>query len=388
MQSPIRVLELRSVRGTGGGPEKTILLGAARSDPAKYAITVCYIRDRRDREFGPRTKAVELPIDYLEVLERNSWDPTILSKIRRVIREKCINIIHAHDYKTNLLALLLAHNKQIIPLSTAHGWTGHSQREQFYYWADKKILRRFPRIIAVSSQIRDELIRNGVPKSRVSVILNGIESQSFKRNPDPDKCKEARQILGLPSNSIIIGSVGRLEPQKNYDLLLQAFCDLCNRHNNIFLAISGHGSLRSHLESKAVELKLDGRCKFLGHQQDVALVHHAFDIFIQSSDYEGTANAVLEAMALETPTIATDVGGTAEMIRDRIDGLIIPPKDKPALCSAIEEVLDNREAAITRAKAGRAQVEGDLSFRSRMRKLEAVYTELMNSVSGTHDPRC
>src|SRR5262245_54089408 len=106
MTRPIRILELRSVRGTGGGPEKTILLGAARSDPAQFAVTVCYIRDRRDAVFAIDHKAGQLEVDYVEIHERNSFDPSIWPALKRLVREKRIDIVHAHEYKTDLLAWL------------------------------------------------------------------------------------------------------------------------------------------------------------------------------------------------------------------------------------------------------------------------------------------
>ncbi len=160
MSDPIRVLELRSVRGTGGGPEKTILLGTAPGPTRRdFAITVCYIRDERDTVFGIDAKASALPVDYVELRERHSLDPSIWSSLRRLVRERHIDIVHAHEYKTDLLAWLLGKFESVVPLSTAHGWTGHTPRETaVYYPLDKRLLSRFPRVIAVSGEIRNELI--------------------------------------------------------------------------------------------------------------------------------------------------------------------------------------------------------------------------------------
>ena len=102
--TPIRVLELRSVWGTGGGPEKTILLGAARSNPSRYGVTVCYIRDARDTVFAIDKKAGDLPIDYVEVVERHSFDRSIWPVLRRLVQNRRIDIVHAHDCKTDVLA--------------------------------------------------------------------------------------------------------------------------------------------------------------------------------------------------------------------------------------------------------------------------------------------
>src|SRR5690349_9916704 len=115
-----RVLELRSVRGTGGGPEKTILAGASRADK-RFAVTVCYLRDVRDRVFGIDERARQMPIDYVEIRERHSFDPTIGPALVRLVRDRGVDIVHAHDYKTGALALVLAQVTGIVPLATAHG---------------------------------------------------------------------------------------------------------------------------------------------------------------------------------------------------------------------------------------------------------------------------
>ena len=133
-REPLRILELRTVRGTGGGPEKTILLGTARTDAAHYAITVCYVRDERDAVFHIDRRAQDLPVDYVEVRERNSFDPHIWSQLTALIATRRIEIVHSHDYKTDLLAWLIAKRRGIVAMATAHGWTGHSARERWVYY--------------------------------------------------------------------------------------------------------------------------------------------------------------------------------------------------------------------------------------------------------------
>jgi glycosyltransferase involved in cell wall biosynthesis len=120
-----------------------------------------------------------------------------------------------------------------------------------------------------------------------------------------------------------------------------------------------------------------GACQFLGHRLDVADLHDAFDLCVQSSEYEGTPNAVLEALAMETPLVATDVGGTRELAFPDVHALIVPPRDTSALRSAMAAVLADPAAAERRATAGRARVEHDLSFAERTRRLENIYDALM-----------
>jgi glycosyltransferase involved in cell wall biosynthesis len=371
----IRVLELRSVRGTGGGPEKTILCGAALADRRRFAITVCYLRDARDASFEVARRPEVAGLDYVEIVEQHSVDVGVWPQLRGLVRERQIDIVHAHEYKTDLLAWMLSSTERVIPLATVHGWTGHSRRERWlYYPADKRLLVRYPQLVAVSSEIRNELVRHGASPRRVAVVLNGVDAAAFRR----DRTREAdvRRALNLRTDDVVIGAVGRLEPQKRFDLLLEAFARLYDARPSLRLVVAGDGSLRTALVGKAEHLGLSSVCRFLGHREDVRDLHHAFDFFVQSSEYEGTPNAVLEAMALETPVVATAAGGTAEVLRDDVDGIVVPVGDAAALHHAIERALGDPAATLRRVHAARQRVETDLSFEVRTRRLESIYDEL------------
>ncbi|HEX6210504.1 MAG TPA: glycosyltransferase, partial [Methylomirabilota bacterium] len=204
------MLELRSVRGTGGGPEKTILLGAAMADPARVHVTVCYLRDARDDVFHVDERARRTGVEYLEIVERHSLDPAIWRPLKQLVADRRIDIVHAHEYKTDLLAWILARRMDVVPLATAHGWTGHSRRERLvYYPADKRVLRRFPLVIAVSAEVRQDLLSHGAAPERVRVLLNGIDHLAFRRNPTARA--EARARFGVGPGEIAVGAVGRLE---------------------------------------------------------------------------------------------------------------------------------------------------------------------------------
>lgn len=371
----VPVLELRSVRGTGGGPEKTILAGAIAADSAKSRVTVCYIRDARDDVFHINRRAATLGVDYVELVERHSFDPSVWRGLRQIAAARKSRIVHSHDYKTDLLALLLAKRTGIVPVATAHGWTGHTLRERLlYYPAHKRLLGRFPLVLAVSSQIRDELIARGAAPERVRVLLNGIDPTLFRRDRSAERA--ARLRFGVPDSVTVVGAVGRLEPQKRFDLLIEAFVEARREISGLHLLIAGDGSERPALEARISQHGLSEACRLLGHQSDVIALHHAFDAFVQSSDYEGTPNAVLEAMALETPVVATDAGGTREICRDGVEGTIVPRNDRPALASAIVQTMTDVEGRTLRVRRARDRVEHELSFANRVKALDDLYSTL------------
>ena len=371
MGEPIRVLELRSVVGEGGGPEKTILLGAKLADPRRLSITVCYLRPEADRNAVIRERAASFGLDYVEIAERGPLDYRAVSSLRELIRARRIDVVHAHDYKTDLLALLLARTDGIVPITTAHGWTGHAWRERrVYYPADRRLMRAFPYVIAVSGQIKADLVCSGVSENRIRVVLNGIDANEFRR--DRSQQDAARIAYGVEPHDIVIGSAGRLERQKRFDLLIRA-CAIARRsYPNLRLLIAGTGSLRAELEQLGREL-LPGACTILPHQKDIKFLHHALDVFVQSSDYEGTSNAVLEAMALETPIVATAAGGTAEAAAHAIHALVVPIGDERAIAAAIGRTIARPDDAAARVARARRRVETELSFTNRMAAVDSVY---------------
>jgi glycosyltransferase involved in cell wall biosynthesis len=380
----VRVLELRSACGAGGGPEKTILLGAERADP-RVAVTVCYIRDARDRAFSVGDRARQYGVDYVEVTEDGSFDRRVWTSLRGIIRTRGIHIVHAHDYKTDLLALMLARVERIVPLATAHGWTGHSRRERLvYYPLDKRMLRAFPVTIAVSGEIKSELVRHGAAADRVRVVLNGIDQRAFRRDRAVEK--RIRAEMALLPDDIVVGSIGRLEPQKRFDLLIEACASLRGRFPRLRLLIAGEGSLRRELKELALRRLPPPACVLLGHRADVANLHHAFDLYVQSSDYEGTPNSVLEAMALETPIVATDAGGTSDILRPDIDGLVVPCGDAGVIAAAMERALAQPGPAAARVRSAHRRVETTLSFDRRMAAVERIYMELAGRLTGPAEP--
>lgn len=375
----IRVLELRSVLGTGGGPEKTILLGAARTHP-DIEVTVCYVRDARDPVFRLGERAAALGVDYVEVPERHSFDFRAWRTLAALVRDRGIQIVHGHEYKTDFLSWWLSRRTHAVPLATVHGWSGDSTRERLvYYPVDKRLLTRFPHVIAVSSVIKHELLRKGVRPDRVTVLLNAVDESVYVRSAD--RRERIRRDLGIANSETVIGSVGRLEKEKRYDLLLEAVAPLLlskgSTPTRVRVLIAGSGSLQGHLAKQANELGVGDRVTLLGHRDDALDVHHAFDVFAQASETEGTPNAVLEAMALETPVVATDVGGTRELVTSGVHALLVPKHDVTALREALMNVLRDPDAARQRAVAARLRVETDLSFEARTRSLETIYRHLV-----------
>jgi glycosyltransferase involved in cell wall biosynthesis len=208
----------------------------------------------------------------------------------------------------------------------------------------------------------------------VRKIHNGIDSAAFARRPGVRE--RMRESIGIPLDAPVLGAIGRLESEKRFDLLLEIAAALDTR---AFVVIAGDGSLRPALERQAAALGISDRVKLLGLRRDPADVHHAFDVYVQTSEREGIPNALLEAMAVGTAIVATDVGGTRELITDGVHGRLAPRADLAALTAAVRDTLNDPKGAAARVQAARTRVENEFSFSSRLAIIEQIYRELARS---------
>jgi glycosyltransferase involved in cell wall biosynthesis len=385
IEEPIRVLDLCHVGGGGGGVDRILLRTAATIDPSRVAMTVCCIRRAGDTQFDLDRRAAALGIDYCEIVEKSRFDHNVMSALRAILRERRPMIVHTHQYKASYFAWRQAAAEGAIPMATCHGWSGHSWRELcLYYPADKRLVGRFPMILAVSSHIRDTLLRWGCKPDRVRVILNGIDPAEFRR--DEQVRLDIRRELGVDPGEVVLGAVGRLEREKRYDVILHTVSRLRAQGRDVRLFLAGDGSLRGDIEEEIHQLGLRHSCQVLGYRSDITRLYQAFDVFVQSSDNEGTPTVICEAMAMEIPVVATNAGGTAELAEHGVHALIVPIRRPDLLAEAIVRTISDQQATARRVAAARHRVESDLSFDTRTRKLEGVYRDVLESVRGTARP--
>jgi glycosyltransferase involved in cell wall biosynthesis len=384
----MRVLELRSTAGQGGGPERAVLLAATaarRYHPraarnGEVTETLCFLRRVGEDELWVDRRALELGLESQVIEERWALEPRTLGRLRRLVREHSIQIVHAHDYKADLYAYLLARLEGVIPVATAHGWPVRTLRERLvYYPGDRALLRSFPVVFAVANDLRQQLVgrREGDLASRIETLPNAVDVEAFKA--DAGSRERVRREWGLSEGERVVGSLGRLDPEKRPGLLVEAFAGVAAKRPELRLVVAGDGSRGRELENEAQRRGVRDRCLALGHRADAEVVHRGFDVFVQASDSEGSPYSLLEAMATGTPVIATAVGGVPELIRNGVDGLLIAPGDAPALASAIEETLRSPEAAARRAASARSRVCAERSLRAREERMVEHYRRLLEA---------
>jgi glycosyltransferase involved in cell wall biosynthesis len=356
----VRLLELRNTYKWGGGPDKTILLSAERHDRARVSAVLAYIRDVRDLEFRIAEKARVRGLTYREIPEHGKFDLRVLWAIRDIVICHNINIIHSHDYKSDLFAYLvrqLLWSREIALVSTAHAWVMLGLRGELYRRLDLALMRRFDQLIAVSHATMTEMTAAAIPESRISVIHNGIDTDTWS----PTHASSSfRRELKMEKAFPVIGYVGRLMPEKDLDTWLRAAALVAQKYPQARFVIVGEGKdgeTLSHLRKLAAALGLAERVFFPGYREDLLNIYAGFDIFLLSSRREGLPNSLLEAMAMGRPVVTTDVAGAKELVIEGETGFILPQADVHGLASAMIALADNEQLRLRVGQAGRKRVE-------------------------------
>jgi glycosyltransferase involved in cell wall biosynthesis len=378
----IRLLELRNTYKWGGGPDKTVLLSAERHDPTQVKVVVVYIRDVQDHDFRLTTQAQARGLTCYEIIERGKLDLRVLHALRDIVLQHDINLIHAHDYKSDFFAYLVRWwlwRRRIVLISTAHAWVMLGRRGAFYRRLDLWLMCRFDHLIAVSHATAAEMVTAGVPRQRISVIHNGIDTEAWSLHRTTS---DLRDELGLRQAFPVVGYVGRIMPEKDLDTWLRAAALVGQQYPQARFVLVGEGrdgQTLSYLRQLAGTLGIAERVSFPGYREHLLPVYATFDLFVLSSLREGLPNSILEAMALGLPVVTTDVAGAKELVLDGQTGFVVPQRDAHSLAQAILAVLDDERRRRAMGQAGRERVERKFSFVQRLIGIEALYGRLVDT---------
>ncbi len=383
----INVLELRSCRGGGGGPEKTILFSALEADHEAFNVTIVYLKSKDDPEFDLHERARKLGVkSFYTINERYKFDIGALQQLLEILREKQIDVLHAHCYKSDLYGLILRRFHKMKLMTTAHGplatfqffWASKNWRVRYLYdQIDLRILRYFETVIMVSDSMRGIISRYGVDPRKLVWIRNAIDSSYFRRPVAKDD--EFRARLGIPADAVVIGAVGRLNGEKDYPNLLSAAKMLLQKGRDVYFIIAGKGELEETLTAMTTELGIADRVIFLGHFHDVRQVFAQMNVYVLSSTREGLPNTVLEAMAMEVPIVSTDVDGVREAVSDQEEAILVPARSPERLALGIETMLDDAQLRTRLVRNARLKVEKSFSFAQRTRTIEDIYRRLVTA---------
>ncbi|HEY3067286.1 MAG TPA: glycosyltransferase family 4 protein [Methylomirabilota bacterium] len=375
--SPIRILHVADSAGWAGG-ETYIRTLAAELDRDRFALGVVV------PEHGPlvdRLRAQGVPVHLARVADR-LLNPAALRALVDVFRRERPALVQSHGARSNVYTKVAARLARVpVVVCTVHnslfdydvsGW-----RRRAYVLAERLTSPLADAIVAVSGAIAADLTRRyRIRGSRIVVVHNGIDADAFvPRRARPSVLAE----LALEEGDRIIGLAGRMTPQKGHEFLLEAVARLRPRLPRVRCVLAGDGPLRAELESRAAALGIAACCRFLGARTDVADVLSAVEVVTLPSRSEGLPFALLEAMTLGKPVVASTVGGNPEVVEDGRTGLLVPPADAAALADAIARLLEHPHEAAAMGERGRVRVRDHFTLTRTTRAIEDLYLDLLGA---------
>lgn len=357
--------------GEIGGAEELVLTLMKLLDREKYEphlLCLCpgpFAELAREQGFSSETIAM-----------RHRLDISAVAPVREYMRCNNIDIVHTHGVRANLVVRLAA-RKEGLPVVT----TVHSILRYDYDSAFKAVFARFltvitnkntDKFIAISGAVEKDIKRMGVLPEKIEVIHNGLDIAKFSQ---PREAREVKRELGLHPDKPVVTVVARLHPVKGHEYFLHAARKVLDTGLEAQFLIIGEGISRKKLKKLIEKLKLDGAVRMPGYYSPIEDIYGVSDVVCVPSVMEGLGMVVLEAMYFGVPVVASNTGGIPEIIEDRVDGLLVPPRNSQSLAYAIMRVLVDTDLAGQLTRRGREKVRG-FTLENMARKVEKIYQDV------------
>lgn len=366
-----------------GGAERQLFELAVRLDRSRWEPVVVCLSEVAE-PFAGRLRERGIAV---EVLSRSThYDPGRVFRLRRLLGRRRIDLAHSFLLVAN--AYVWAATRPGVAGGAGPPYIASSRicLSPSRWWlrlVHQRAFRGAAGVIANSTRVEDftrELY--DLPAGRIRVIRNGIDVKPFQAESAGAR-ESVRSEMGIPQEALVVGSLGRLSPQKNLDLFLETAACLARAPatagagGGLWFVVAGGGPALAGLRALAADLGLEDRIVFTGPRRDVARVLSAFDIFVLTSHTEGLPNAVMEAMAAGLPVVATRAGGTDELVEEAVTGHLVEVGDGPALSRKIELLLGDPEARLGMGQAGLRRVEREFSIERMVERTVALYDEVL-----------
>jgi glycosyltransferase involved in cell wall biosynthesis len=294
------------------------------------------------------------------------------ARLRAFMRDERIDVVHNYLLRANVIGTLAARAARV-PLVLASKRGCHERHGLEMVGA--RLSNRLADCVTANSNAVREFVHGheGCPLGKMVVIPSGIDTERFA----PLAPADHKGRLGLPADAVVVGSLTRMRVRKGVEEFLRAMGQICRERPAVHVVIAGEVELDDEVRALVAAAGLGDRLHLLGRRSDVPEVVSAFDVFVLSSHGEGMSNAILEAMAMEKPVVATGVGGTVEVVDAGVTGYLVPARDAEALAAGIATVLDDPQRGRAMGARGRQVVIDRFSARAMVRQMETLYTQLL-----------
>jgi glycosyltransferase involved in cell wall biosynthesis len=360
-----------STSSTVGGAEKTLYTLATLLNPEKVEI-VGIVTLKPKGHFAHKLEAAGVPVFSLNV--KTSAGLQDLQKLAVIIHETKPDIVHAIMYQAIQLSRAVRKLGYAEFKLVSSPRVNYRTRGTLSLWIDGYLKSADDLLIAECESSRKYLLEKlGYEESKTATIHNGVDIAGW---PISKKDREKRRKeLRLEEKDILIGTVGRLDEQKGQHYLLEAIAKLKASHP-IKCAVIGEGPLLPHLTQRVRQLGLEEDVFLLGHKDNIPSWLSAFDIFVLPSLWEGIPNALLEAMALGLPIVATNVDGVPEAVNHDISGVLCAPKDPQAMVVPLQDLIVDEEYRQRLGESAKLVVNEHFKLVDMLEKYESAYDKI------------
>lgn len=356
------------------GAEAIILTIAEGIDKNKFNPLILVLKEEDDKipPLATEARLKGIPVEIITL--KGKFDFSSILKLRKLTLKNNIHIIHSNEYKSDMIAFLATRFIHAKLVTTTHGWLLTTARLKFYEFLDSIIIRFFDKIVAVSKAMREELLKIKIPSSRIVVIETALD---FSRIQSGKEKTDLKRELSLPSDTVIIGTMGRLSPERGHVHFLKAAKEIIKTFPKVVFIIVGDGDLKEDLMLQAREMGIEDRVFFLGFRKDIANILSSVDIYVSSSLRDSFGIAVVEAMAAGKPVIATKVGIVPEIIKDDETGITIEPGNSNVIYEAATKLLKDDKLRVKLGISAKQVVTQRFSRQQMVGAYEQLYLTLL-----------
>ena len=296
--------------------------------------------------------------------QSNDMSPLAYYFLQKILSQNQFDIVHLNGPRTLLLAAL-ATRKCRVPIRVCSRRVNFPLKSRL---SNLKYNLSGSKIITVSSSISQTLRKGGVRPELISLIYEGVDLGWIDR---------LKKTVLDPCDELLVGIVAHMSSEKGHWDLLKAAAQLIPTFPGVKFVLVGSGELESKLKREIHGLKLTDHFLFTGFRSDSEALSKNFDIFCLPSLSEGLSSALLAAMANSLPVVATNVGGTPELVVDGETGLLVPPQEPSRLATALLKLLESEEVRVGMGVAGRRRVEQHFTLKRKLDETETLYRELL-----------
>lgn len=377
-----------------GGAQQNTMITASQLDSRKFDVMLVS---------GPQTgsegsligevtrRGVKLQILQELVREISPFkDLAALLKLYRLMRSQAFSIVHTHSSKAGILGRIAAKMAGVpVIVHTVHGWSFHDRmrapRRWLFVTLERWMAAMSDALVVVSSVLEEMGLREGIGRpGQYVTIYSGIDLAEFDQSASERDQK--RRELGIPAGVPVIGTIGRLSPQKSPEDFLAAARKVIQQMPEVRFLIVGDGPLRGRVEESIRAAGISDKVLLTGIRHDVPGLMASLDVFVLSSLWEGLPRVIPQAMAAGRPVVCTNVDGNAEAVLDGVNGLLVPARDTDALADAILQLLRDPGLARQMGLEGQRRVT-KFSAQKMLEDIEMLYQKLLFEGPDCHPAR-